>query len=91
MQRQKDKELISIFNKKVGALLKQIRLEKKMSLRKFAHEYEIDRGNLSRIEKGLAGCQFSTLWKIVESLRVDFPTFATMLCELLKDFTFIDE
>jgi len=55
-------------------------------------EYDIDRGNLSLIERGLVGCNVMTAWRISEGSGVKFSTFARMLEQELGDeFKLMDE
>lgn len=81
------------LHKTIGKILKQLRIRNsKMSLNKFSYSYEIDRGNLSKIEKGLVGCSITTAWRITEALGVSFSEFALLLeKELGKDFKLMDE
>lgn len=77
----------------VGEVFKDIREEKTHhSINKFALEYDLDRGNLSRIEKGLLGCRLITAWKISEAAGISFVEFAQRLEKKLgKDFVLFDE
>ena len=86
-------EQILIFMKALGELIKEIREEKThRSINKFAREYEFDRGNLSKIERGLLGCRLITAWKISEAAGISFSEFAQRLENKLgKDFSLIDE
>ena len=73
------------FKLAVGEIVRQER-EKNTgkSLNTFANEYEFDRGNLSKIERGIYGIQLLTAWK--------FSDFAKSLEEKLgEDFKFFDE
>ncbi len=90
---QQDKEKHLHFNKVVGETIKEIRKnETGLSINKLALEYDLDRGNLSRIENGKIDTQFSTIWKISEALNISFSEFASILENKLgKDFKFIDE
>ncbi len=61
-------------------------------LTKLSDEYELDRGSISKIERGLYSIEFITAWQIVETLGIDFSEFASLLKEYLgDDFTLIDE
>lgn len=83
---------INIFKASVGEIFKNFRKEIGKSQRKFADEYDIDRGNLSKIEKGLVGCSLLTSWKISEAAGIKFSDFAKMLEEKLgDDFKLMDE
>lgn len=91
MQQQKDKTLQ--FMKAAGCVFRKIRYENTdSSINKFAREYDIDRGNLSRIERGLIGCSLMTAWRIAEAGGIKFSEFAKQLeNELGNDFKLIDE
>lgn len=81
------------FKIKFGVLLKDIR-EKNYSFSRsrFAREYDLDRGNLSRIENGKISCSIVTTWKICNALGIKFSDFAKLLEEELgEDFKLIDE
>lgn len=81
------------FKKKLGETVRVIRMSKgHNSLSKFAAEYELDKGNLNRIERGVHSIELFTLWKLVESLGIDIAEFMTLFKqELGDDFTLIDE
>lgn len=81
------------FKSKLGELIQEIRLSKgHSSLSKFADEYEIDKGNFNRLERGKHSIELFTLWKILESLNIDILEFMALLKNKLgKDFTLIDE
>ena len=81
------------FTKVSGELFKEIRKEgSKNSLNKFAREYDIDRGNLSKIERGLLSCRLLTAWKIAEASGIKFSDFALRLEKKLgQNFKLIDE
>lgn len=88
---QVDKKVLH-FNKILGRLIKEKRMrEAKISLNKFAHEYDFDRGNLSKIENGILNCRLVTAWKISEALGIKFSDFIKMLEDNLgENFTLID-
>lgn len=88
---QVDKKVLH-FNKILGRLIKEKRMgEVKISLNKFAHEYDFDRGNLSKIENGILNCRLVTAWKISEALGIKFSDFIKMLEDNLgENFTLID-
>lgn len=83
----------SKFKKCAGSLLKKVREENYSSSRsKFAREYELDRGNLSKIENGIISSSLFTTWKICEALGIKFSDFAKALEEELgDDFKLMDE
>ncbi len=75
----------------VGNILRKLRENKNISLNKLALEYDIDKGTLSKLERGIYDCRISTAWKIAEANGIKFSDFAKMLeDELGSDFTFID-
>jgi transcriptional regulator with XRE-family HTH domain len=89
---QHDKKILQ-FNKSVGEVVKSLRENKpNTSINKFAREYDIDRGNLSKIERGSIGCRLITAWKLAEASNVTFSEFAQLLERKLgKDFKFFDD
>ena len=91
MQRNSKKNLQ--FRKAVGNILANIRKQNTSTSRStFAREYDLDRGNLSKTERGLTGCTLSTAWRITEATGVKFSEFAKMLeDELGEDFKLMDE
>lgn len=82
-----------IFKEAVGEVFRDIRKTKSgISLNKFALEYDLDKSNVSKTERGLINIYLITAWKISEAHGIKFSDFAKMLEEKLgKDFTFIDE
>lgn len=81
------------FFNAVGLIFKKLRIEKtQSSINNFAREYDIDRGHLSKIERGLVGCSLLTAWKIAEATGMKFSDFAKLLEEELgEDFKLMDE
>jgi len=81
------------FNKAVGNVFKKIRESAPLiSISRFAREYDIDRGNLSKIERGALGCRLLTAWKIAEAKGIKFSDFARLLEEELgEDFRIFDD
>ena len=90
MQRDDKKEK---FNKTLGKLFQDIRKSNdNISISKFAREYDFDRGNFSRLERGEIGCYIITAYKICEAAGIKFSDFAAKLENNLgKDFKFFDE
>ncbi len=84
---------ILYFHKAVGAIFKEIRENKSnISISRFAREYDVDRGNLSKIERGMLGCRILTAWKISEAAGIKFSDFAKRLEDKLgAGFKFFDE
>ncbi len=81
------------FKKAVGKIIREYRTANTpLSLNKFAYEFDIDRGNLSKLERGEYSVRFVTIWVIAEALGIKFSEFAKKLEEELgEDFTLIDE
>ena len=88
---QADKKIL-ILNKAVGEIVKELREQNsKSSINNFAREYDFDRGNLSKLERGLLNCRLATALKLSEALGIKFSDFAKLLEEKLdKNFTLID-
>ena len=88
---QENKE--QIFKKAVGEVIKDVRItSKNLSINKFANEYDFDKGNLSKIEKGVYSIYLITAWKLAEALGLNFVEFAQKLKDKLgDDFKFLDE
>jgi transcriptional regulator with XRE-family HTH domain len=86
-------EKFLLLKKSIGKIFSEIRKgNNKISLTQLSYQYDIDKGNLSRIERGISDCRISTAWRIAEAAGIKFSDFAKMLeDELGKDFTFIDE
>lgn len=64
---QKTLHLINI----IGKIVKKYRQEKNsVSLNMFAYEYELNPGNLSRIENGQIEAKITMLWRIAEALEI---------------------
>ncbi len=89
MQHSKNNE---IFKQAVGEIFRDIRENSNLSLNKFALEYDLDKSNMSKTERGIINIYLITAWKIVEAHGLKFSEFAKMLEDKLgEDFTFIDE
>jgi len=83
---------VSQFKYAVGQVLKEIRTQTGRSLNKFALEYDLDRGNLSKIERGITNCRLITAWKIAEAAGISFVDFARLLeAKLSENFKLTDE
>ena len=79
------------FNKIVGKILKELRQNNDNSINNFCRQFDFDRGNFSKIERGILGCRLATAYKVCEALGIKFSDFAKLLEDKLgKDFTFID-
>ena len=88
---QEDK--ISQFNNAVGAVFREMRESKSnISISRLAREYDIDRGNLSKIERGILSCRVLTAWKIAEASGLKFSDFAKRLEDKLgNNFKMFDD
>ncbi len=82
-----------IFKKAVGDVVKEARTSvKELSINKFAAEYDFDKGNISKTEKGIYNIYLITAWKLSEALGISFVDFATRLQDKLgENFKFMDE
>lgn len=65
MQYETDKTL-----KRFGKRLKKLRESKKISLNMFAFENDLPKSSISKIERGIIDCRFSTLLKIANALEI---------------------
>lgn len=89
---QPDIKKLEKFKTAVGNIFKGFRKSTGKSQRTFADEYDIDRGNISKLERGLICCNLITAWKIAEASNTDFVEFAKLLKEELgDDFKLMDE
>lgn len=88
---QRDKKTL-LFANTVGEIITELRLDKNLSINKFAHEYGLDVGNTSRVEKGSIEIKLVTFWKIAEALGIS-PSRLLSLVEkrLGKEFHFYEE
>jgi len=90
MQRRSEKTLF--LSKKLGEMIRQVRKDKNISCTKFAYQFDIDKGNLNRIENGLIDCKFTTLWKISEAFDIKLSDLIKILeRDLGKDFKLEEE
>ena len=80
------------FNKIVGEIITELRKNKdNISINNFCHQFDFDRGNFSKVERGKLGCKLITIYKACEALDIKFSDFAKLLEEKLgEDFTLID-
>lgn len=63
------------FLKKLGASIAKHRLQANLSQTEVANRCEIERGNLTRIEKGKSNITAATLLKISEAINVPVSKF----------------
>lgn len=80
------------FNKVVGEIITELRKgNNNISINNFCRQFEFDRGNFSKIERGMLNCRLITIYKTCEALGINFSDFAKLLEEKLgKDFSLID-
>lgn len=88
---QKDEKTIKLAQT-LGGIIKDLRQSNLgCSINQFAHEYDLDVGNTSRVEKGSIDVKFVTLWKISEALHIKLSTLVSLLEEELgREFHFYD-
>ena len=86
-------EKILVLKSKIGEIFRGLReRNENISLSSFALGYDIDKGTLSKIERGIYDCRISTAWIISEANGIKFSDFAKLLeNELGSDFKFLDE
>lgn len=91
MQYKNDKtiELIKVF----GEIIKQKREKNiKKSQTLFAYEYELDAGNLCRIENGKIEPKLTMMWRISEALDIPLSKLIKEVeTKLGKDFKIIND
>lgn len=90
---QEDNEKFKKFKQTAGEVFKEMRKTGNgISLSKLAYEYDIDKGSLSKLERGFYDCRLSTAWRIAEAAGVKFSDFAKQLEDKLGyDFKLMDE
>ena len=82
------------INKEFGNLISALRNKKKpdKSRLQFGYEYDLDAGNLSRIENGLIDPKLSMLWRLSEAIDMPLSEIFKILEDNLgKDFYVIDK
>ncbi len=81
------------FKQAVGNVIRKNRISKMgLSINKLAMEYDFDKSNVSKIERGLYNIHLITAWKMSEALGIKFSEFAKMLeQELGENFVLMDE
>ena len=81
------------INKEFGQVIGALRAKKNpdKSRLQFCYEYDLDAGNLSRIENGLIDPKLSMLWRLSEAIDIPLSEIFKVLEERLgKDFFVID-
>jgi len=88
---QKDQKT-ELFAQILGAIITELRLKKGYSINQLAHEFDLDVGNTSRVEKGSIEVKFVTLWKISEAIGIKPSDLIKILENKLGDkFKFYDD
>ena len=89
---QEDEKVLK-FKKAVGEMIRELRTSRtNLSLNKLAFEYDFDKGNLSKTERGIYSIHLITAWRLSEALGMKFSEFAKCLEEKLgDDFILMDE
>ena len=70
------------FLKQLGVAIAKYRLQQKLSQTEVAYRCEIERGNLTRIEKGKSNVTVETLLKISEAINI--PVYKFFLAQNKK-------
>ncbi|MDO5437046.1 MAG: helix-turn-helix transcriptional regulator, partial [bacterium] len=71
--------------KKFGEVIKKRRIELKKSQTTLAYEFDLDSGNLSRIETGQITPKLTMLWRIAEALEIKLSDLIKLLEKELGD------
>ena len=81
------------FKVAVGEVIRELRTtHTNLSINKLAYEYDFDKGNLSKTERGIYSIHLITAWRLAEAFGIKFSDFAKCLEEKLgKDFILMDE
>lgn len=64
-------QYITDKHKKLGKIIKELRLKKNKSLNIFAFENDIQKGLLSKLENGEVDFKFSTLLRVSKALEIE--------------------
>ncbi len=76
----------------IGKIIHEKRKKSGKGILLHSYEYDLSSSSLSLIEKGKRDPQITTLWKIVNSLDMDFQDFIALLVQNLpKDFKMTDD
>ena len=88
---QEDK--VKKFKKAVGEVIRDLRTTRtNLSINKLAYEYDFDKGNLSKTERGIYSIHLITAWRLAEAMGMKFSEFAKCIEEKLdEDFILMDE
>ncbi|MBQ8847523.1 MAG: helix-turn-helix domain-containing protein [Candidatus Gastranaerophilales bacterium] len=85
-------EQIEKFNKVIGEIIIELRKKNNnISINNFCRQFDFDRGNFSKIERGKLSCRLITIYKVCEAFNIKFSDFAKILEEKLgENFNLID-
>lgn len=87
-----DKEKKEILLNTIGKIINDKRNKLGKGILLHSYEYDLSSSSLSLIEKGQRDPQITTLWKIVNSLDMNFQDFIALLVQKLpKDFKMTDD
>lgn len=87
-----DKEKRQILLDTIGKIIHEKREQIGKGILLHSYEYDLSSSSLSLIEKGKRDPQITTLWKIVNSLDMDFFEFIKLLKQKLpKNFKMTDD
>lgn len=81
------------FKVAVGEVIRELRTTRTgLSINKLAYEYDFDKGNLSKTERGIYSIHLITAWRLAEAMGMKFSDFAKCIEEKLgDDFILMDE
>ena len=80
------------FRVATGKIINKYRELSKTSINKLGNEYDLGKGNISRLERGVLGMNLLTAYKLSEALGIKFTDFAQALQdELGEGFSFYDD
>ncbi|MBQ8458543.1 helix-turn-helix transcriptional regulator [bacterium] len=89
---QQNNKKITYLKETLGKIFTQLRLKKNISINQLAFQYDIDKGSLSKLERGVYDCRISTAIKLAQANGIKFSEFAKLLeNELGENFSLIDE
>ncbi len=87
-----DKAKKEILLNAIGQIIHEKRNQSGKGILLHSYEYDLSSSSLALIEKGERDPQITTLWKIVNSLDMDFKEFINLLTQKLpKDFKMTDD
>lgn len=87
-----NKDKRQILLNAIGEIIHEKREKTGKGILLHSYEYDLSSSSLSLIEKGQRDPQITTLWKIVNSLDMNFIDFIQLLVEKLpKDFKMTDD